>query len=94
VSAPVVGTVAVRLAALLHSYSQGIAAVPASGGTLGDVLDDLDRRFPGIRFRIIDERNHLRRHMRCFINDRDVRDLQAPVCDGDEVYIVGALSGG
>ena len=87
-------TVEVRLAALLHRYTGGASSVQARGGTLGEVLDDLERRFPGIRFRVVDEQDRMRRHVRCFINDADARDIAMRVENGDEVYIVGALSGG
>jgi len=86
--------VEVRLAALLHSYTQGTSVVRASGATIGEVLDDLDRRFRGIRFRLVDEQDSLRPHMRLFLNGADARDVARPVKDGDEIYIVGALSGG
>ena len=87
-------SVAVRLAGLLQSYTRGVAELEASGDTLGQVLDDLDRRFPGIRFRVVDEQDRVRRHMRCFVNESDVRAVGARVGEGDEIYIVGALSGG
>ena len=87
-------TIDVRLAPLLHTYTKGLAAVRATGRTLGEVMDDLDRRFPGIRFRVMDEQDRVRRHMRCFVNETDARDAAMPVKDGDEIYIVGALSGG
>jgi len=86
--------VEVRIAPLLHAYTKGASVVRASGGTLGDVLADLDRRFPGIMFRIVDEQDRVRRHVRCFVNETDVRDTAAALRDGDEVFIVGALSGG
>ena len=86
--------VEVRLAALLHSYTGGASVVPATGATLSEVLDDLDARFRGIRFRLIDEQDRLRPHMRCFVNGADTRDVAMAMHDGDEVYIVGALSGG
>ena len=86
--------VEVRLAALLHSYTAGASVVRASGGTIGEVLDDLDRRYRGIRFRLVDEQDRLRPHMRLFLNGADARDVARPVADGDEIYIVGALSGG
>ncbi len=86
--------VEVRLAALLHSYTAGAAVVPATGATIGEVLDDLDRRYRGIRFRLVDEQDRLRPHMRLFLNGADARDVARPVADGDEIYIVGALSGG
>jgi sulfur-carrier protein len=86
--------VEVRLAALLHSYTRGASVVPACGATIGEVLDDLDRRYRGIRFRLVDEQDRLRPHMRLFLNGADARDVARPVADGDEIYIVGALSGG
>ena len=86
--------VEVRLAALLHSYTQGAAVVQARGATIGEVLDDLDRQYRGIRFRLVDEQDRLRPHMRLFLNGTDARDVGRAVGDGDEIYIVGALSGG
>ncbi len=86
--------VEVRIAALLHSYTGGASVVPATGATLGEVLDNLDQQFRGFRFRVVDEQGRLRRHMRCFVNGADTRDVAMAVQDGDEVYIVGALSGG
>lgn len=87
-------TVAVRVAALLHSYTGGASDLRASGDTVGEVLADLDRRFPGFRFRVVDEQDRVRRHVRCFVNDTDARSIGVRVRDGDELYIVGALSGG
>ena len=84
----------VRVAALLHSYTRGASVVRATGRTLGEVLDDLEHRFPGIRFRVVDEQDRLRPHVRFFVNGADARDVATPLSDGDEVYIVGALSGG
>jgi molybdopterin converting factor small subunit len=86
--------VEVRLAALLHSYTRGARTVRATGETLGEVLDDLDRRFPGIRFRLVDEQDRLRRHVRFFVNGADTRTISMKLHDGDKLYIVGALSGG
>jgi molybdopterin converting factor small subunit len=89
-----VNRVEVRLAALLHSYTGGVSVVAATGATLAEVLDDLDRQFGGIRFRLVDEQDRLRPHMRCFVNGADTRNVALPLRDGDEVFIVGALSGG
>ncbi|HJQ57467.1 MAG TPA: MoaD/ThiS family protein [Vineibacter sp.] len=86
--------VEVRMAALLHSYTRGARTVRASGATLGEVLDDLDRRYPGIRFRLVDEQDRLRRHVRFFVNGADTRDIAIKLGEGDKLYIVGALSGG
>ena len=86
-------SVKMLIASPLHSYTGG-DMVELSGDSLGALLDDLDRRFPGIRFRIVDEQGRLRRHIRFFINDEAVFDLGAPVRAGDEVCMVQALSGG
>ena len=70
------------------------AAVSAEGLTLGSLLADLDRRFPGLRFRIIDEQGRIRRHIKFFVDGVQAKDL-SPVLDGaTEVMIVCALSGG
>jgi molybdopterin converting factor small subunit len=86
--------VQVELAALLRSYTGGADVVEANGTTLGEVLDDLDRRFRGIRFRVVDEQDRLRPHVRFFVNGTDTREIATPLCEGDRIYIVGALSGG
>lgn len=68
--------------------------VEAGGPTLGAVLHELDRQFPGIRFRMIDEQERMRRHVRFFVNGDQVFDLAHPLRPTDEVVIVQALSGG
>src|SRR5688572_6636825 len=78
----------------LSSYTQEATTVDATGRTLGELLDDLERRYPGIRFRIISEQDRIRRHIRIFVNLEEVRSLAAPLRPSDEVMIVGALSGG
>jgi molybdopterin converting factor small subunit len=78
----------------LQSYCQGASQVQARGETVDAVLRDLDRHFPGIRFRVVDEQDRIRRHMRIFIGREPVHDLASPLRDGDEVLIFGALSGG
>lgn len=78
----------------LRSYTAGRRWVDARGGTLGAVLDDLERQFPGIRFRMIDEQERMRRHIRFFANGTQSFDLALPLRDADELCIVQALSGG
>jgi molybdopterin converting factor small subunit len=58
------------------------------------VLADLERRFPGMRFRMIDEQDCIRRHIRLFVNTTEVKVLSDPVRNGDEVHLICALSGG
>lgn len=78
----------------LQSYSGGATHVEAAGATIDEVLIDLDQRFPGIRFRIVDEQDRIRRHMRIFVGAEAARDLGTTLTSGDEVMIFGALSGG
>jgi molybdopterin converting factor small subunit len=78
----------------LLSYTDQRKQVEAEGATLAELLVDLDRRFPGIRFRVIDEQDGLRPHMRLFVNRADVRRLDVVLGASDEVHIFQALSGG
>ena len=78
----------------LRSYTGERPEVQATGADLGAILADLDRRYPGIRFRMIDEQDAIRRHIRIFVNGDQVRTLQVPLRAADEVLIVQALSGG
>ena len=77
----------------LRSYTH-VAEVTAEGPTVAALLADLDHRYPGIRFRVIDEQDHLRRHMRVFVNREEIRDLDTRLAPNDEVQILQALSGG
>ena len=84
----------VLVAAPLRSYTGERSQVDADGATLADILADLDRRYPGIRFRMIDEQDAIRRHLRIYVNGAQVRGLDAPLRASDEVIIMQALSGG
>ena len=84
----------VWIAQPLRSYTQQQISVEASGATLTELLADLDRQFPGIRFRMIDEQDRVRRHMRIFVNRVPVEDLAPALAADDEVHIFQALSGG
>lgn len=77
----------------LRSYTKR-SQVEAEGATLAELLADLDRQFPGLRFRMVDEQDQVRRHMRVFVNGAQVFDLARPLKPGDDVAIVQALSGG
>ena len=84
----------VRIPTPLRSYTSQRAVVDASGATIDELLHDLDGQYPGLRFRMVDEQDRLRRHMKVFLNDESVRDLSTVVADADEVTIMQALSGG
>jgi len=98
----VAAAVRVRIPTALRSYTGGAAEVsvavpqlaPELPPTLSGVLAALDRRFGGIRFRIVDEQGHVRPHIKLFVGLEAVRDLAVPVPRGADVMIVAALSGG
>lgn len=77
----------------LRSYT-GELHVQADGDTLDAMFADLDRRYPGLRFRVVDEQGQLRPNMRLFVNGRNVRDLEHALQAEDFVAVVLALSGG
>ena len=77
----------------LRSYT-GVSVVDAEGATLAEVLADLDRRHPGLRFRVVDEQDQLRPHVRFFVDGEQVFDLGRRLAPGQSVQIVQALSGG
>ncbi|MGE5470925.1 MAG: MoaD/ThiS family protein [Bacteroidota bacterium] len=83
----------VRIPSALRSYTEQ-AVTEVDGATLADVLGNLDRRYPGIRFRMIDEQQRIRPHIRFFVNGAQVRDLGEALGATDELIIVQALSGG
>lgn len=87
-------TVRVVVPTQLRGYTGGAAEVDAEGATLDGVLDDLDRRYPGFRFRVIDEQRRVRPHILLFVGEEREEDLTAPIPAGKAVTIVGALSGG
>ncbi|MGH6877851.1 MAG: MoaD/ThiS family protein [Rhizomicrobium sp.] len=77
----------------LRSYTDQ-REVEATGDTLDALLADLDRRYPGLRFRIVDEQDRMRSHMRFFVNGAQVFDTSHTLRPGDEIQLVQALSGG
>lgn len=77
----------------LRSYTEKSEA-EASGATLAAVLADLERQYAGIRFRMVDEQDRIRRHIRIFVNGDQVRDLAQTLDASDEIVIAQALSGG
>lgn len=84
----------VLLPSPLASYTGNRREVEAAGGTLAELLADLDRRHPGIRFRMIDEQDRVRPHIKIFVNRRQAGSLDVALAPADEVLVVAALSGG
>ena len=89
--------VLVRIPTPLRTLTKGSAEIQAAGDTVADVVDDLDRQFPGLRDRLLDETGELRRFINIYVNQEDIRFLQSKTTalkPGDEVSIVPAIAGG
>ena len=87
----------VRIPTPLRKLTNDLEVVSAAGGNVGELLDNLDKAFPGLRERICDEQGNVRRFVNIFVNDEDIRFLEeraTPVKDTDEVSIVPAIAGG
>jgi molybdopterin synthase sulfur carrier subunit len=89
--------VLVRIPTPLRSITKGQSEVQAKGDTVEGLVDDLDRQFPGLRERLVDESGELRRFINVYVNEEDIRFLQSKKTaprDGDQVSIVPAIAGG
>jgi len=87
----------VRIPTPLRKLTQGSEEVSAAGKTVGELIGDLEKKYPGIKERICDESGAVRRFVNIFVKDEDIRFLQnldTPVKDSDEVSIVPAIAGG
>jgi len=78
----------------LRSYTSGRAWVEVEGLTLGAALDALDALYPGVRFRVVDEQDRIRPHIRFVVREEFALTLDHPLQHGEEVQIICALSGG
>jgi molybdopterin synthase sulfur carrier subunit len=86
--------VTVHIPTALRSYTKQKSEVAAEGQSLAEVMSALDRRYPGLRFRIITEQDMIRQHIRIFVNEEQARDLSLVLRPDDQIYIICALSGG
>ena len=89
--------ITVRIPTPLQNMTQNKAEVESSGTNIREVIDDLERNFPGIKERICDEKGNIRRFINIYVNEEDVRFLkqdQTSLKDGDEVSIIPAIAGG
>ena len=78
----------------LRSYTGNLATVEARGATLLELMAELDRIYPGMRFRMIDEQDRIRQHIRLFVNQELAESLEVRLRASDQVHIICALSGG
>jgi sulfur-carrier protein len=90
-------TVSVRIPTILRSYTDGVSEVKATGGTLGEVIADLEAQFTGIAARVLDDSGKLRRFVNIYVGDEDVRftdGLDTPTPEGVQISIIPAVAGG
>ena len=90
-------SVLVRVPTPLRSLTKGAAEVQGAGDTVDDIIHDLERQFPGMRDRLVDESGELRRFINIYVNEEDIRFLQGAettLKTGDSVSIVPAIAGG
>jgi len=90
-------TVTVRLPGTLRDSVGGDTKIQAAGATLDEVFADIDRRHPGFRSRILDERGDIRSYVNVYVGDADARGsggLATAVPDGSEVMVIPAMAGG
>jgi sulfur-carrier protein len=90
-------SVSVRIPTILRTYTDGDSQVSADGGTLAEVLEDLEGSYPGIKARIVDEQGAIRRFVNVYVGNDDVRFLDAldtPTPEGAQVSVIPAVAGG
>ena len=87
----------VRIPVQLRSLTNGAEIVAASGASVQQLIDDMDRTYPGIKDRLCETEGKVRRFVNIFVNEEDIRfldNLQTPVSDRDEISIIPAIAGG
>jgi molybdopterin converting factor small subunit len=87
----------VRVPTVLRAATGGAATVEAAGATVGEVFDDLVRRYPELRNQVLDDEGGLHRHLNVFLNDDDIRylgRLDAKVGADDTITLMPAVAGG
>jgi sulfur-carrier protein len=90
-------SVPVRIPTPLRKLTQNQEIVEVDGLTIRDVIENLEKSYPGLKERICDDENNIRRFVNVFVNDEDIRfleDASTQVKPGDEVSIVPAIAGG
>ena len=87
----------VRIPSPLRRYTNSQSKVETNGGSIGELLENLEAQFPGIKSKLCDDSGNIKRYVNIFINDEEIRTLQGsdtPVADRDEVSIIPAMAGG
>jgi molybdopterin synthase sulfur carrier subunit len=87
----------VRIPTPLRKLTNELEVVQTAGANIGEVINNLDQAFPGLKERIVDDAGNVRRFVNIFVNDEDIRFLEdkaTTVKDQDEISIVPAIAGG
>ncbi|RJP75144.1 MAG: MoaD/ThiS family protein [Candidatus Abyssobacteria bacterium SURF_17] len=87
----------VRIPTPLRRFTKGAEEVSATGATVAEVINDLDRNYAGMKKRLCEDDGKVRRFVNIYVNDEDIRflkSLETPVSEGDEVSILPAIAGG
>ena len=87
----------IRIPTPLRKLTGDTEVVQADGNTIGEILQSLEKSYPGLKERICDESGNVRRFVNVYVNDEDIRFLDenaTPIKDGDEISIVPAIAGG
>lgn len=87
----------VKIPTQLRSLTEDAPEVEAQGGTVSEIVDDLEARYPGLKERLMDDSGKLRRFVNIYVNDEDVRFLDGigtEVPDGARLSIIPAVAGG
>jgi molybdopterin synthase sulfur carrier subunit len=81
----------------LRRYTAGQSKVQVSGGTISELIENLERQYPGVKSRLCDESGQIKRYVNVFVNEEEIRALQGAntrLADKDEISIVPAMAGG
>ena len=87
----------VRIPTPLRKLTQDKDVVQAAGQNIHEIVENLEKQYPGLKERLCDERGELRRFVNVYLNDEDIRfaqGKQTPVKDGDEISVIPAIAGG
>jgi len=89
--------VKVRIPTPLRKLTNGSDEVCAEGATVAEIVEDLDRNYPGLKERICEADGNLRRFVNIYLNDEDIRfksNMETALKDDDELSIIPAIAGG
>ncbi len=89
--------ITVRVPAPLQKLTQNKAEIKAEGSSIKELIEDLEKKFPGMKERLCDDTGNVRKFINIYVNEEDIRFLQrdkTPLKDGDKVSIIPAIAGG